>query len=64
MIRAGAPKQLWDNTLEYEGYIRANNGESVLKQLDKYFKLKEDLVGDPEVYLEAKLKRMRLENGV
>ena len=41
-----------------------HNGESVLKRLDKYFKLKEDLVGDLEVYLRAKLKRMRLENGV
>ena len=40
------------------------DGESVLKRLDKYFKLKEGSVGDPDVYLGAKLKRMRLENGV
>ena len=24
IIRAGAPKRFWDNTLEYEDYIRAN----------------------------------------
>ena len=40
------------------------DSESVLKRLDKYFKLKKGLVSDPEVYLGAKLKRIRLENGV
>ena len=38
--------------------------ESVLRQIDKYFKLKPSLIGDPDIYLEAKLSNMKLENGV
>ena len=37
---------------------------SVLKEVDKYFKLKPDSVGDPDIYLGSKLKQMTLENGV
>ncbi len=37
---------------------------SWLNQIDKYFPLKLDSVGDPDVYLEAKLTLMQLENGV
>ncbi len=33
-------------------------------QIDKYFLLKPDSVGEPDVYLGAKLKLMQLENGV
>ena len=36
----------------------------VLGQIDKYMKLKPDSVGDPDVYLGAKLKRVTVENGV
>ena len=62
-----------DDGTEYYAYVLLyvddalvvhHDGESVLKRLDKYFKLKEGSVGDPEVYLGAKLKKMRLENGV
>ena len=38
--------------------------ESVLWRINKYFKLKPSSIGDPDVYLGAKLKKMRLENGV
>ena len=38
--------------------------DSVLLQLDKYFLLKPDSVGEPDIYLGAKLKLMQLENGV
>ena len=67
------PEVRLDDGVEYYTYVLLyvddalvvhHDGESVLKRLDKYFKLKEGSVGDPEVHLEAKLKRMRLENGV
>ena len=38
--------------------------ESVLWQIDKYFKLNPSSIGDPDIYLGAKLKKMQLENGV
>ena len=38
--------------------------ESVLWRINKYFKLKPSSIGDPDIYLGAKLKKMRLENGV
>ncbi len=37
---------------------------SALKVLNKYFPLKPDSVGSPDIYLGAKLKLMQLENGV
>ena len=38
--------------------------ESVIRRIDKYFKLNPSSIGDPEIYLGAKLKKMRLENRV
>ena len=38
--------------------------DSILTQIDKYFLLKPDSVGELDVYLGAKLKLMQLENGV
>ena len=32
-----------------------NDAESVLRRKDNYFKLKPGLIGDPEIYLGAKL---------
>ena len=40
------------------------DAESVLRRIDNYFKLKPSSIGDPEIYLWAKLEKMRLENGV
>ena len=37
---------------------------SVLKQLDKYFQMKPGSIGDPDIYLGAKLRSVRLSNGV
>ena len=36
----------------------------VLSMIDKFMKLKPDSVGDPSVYLGAKLKRVQLDNDV
>ena len=41
-----------------------HNSLSVLERLDKYFQLKEGSVGDPDVYLGAKIRKVRLENDV
>ena len=41
-----------------------HDAESVLRRIDKYFKLKQSLIGDPEIYFWTKLKKMRLDNGV
>ncbi len=38
--------------------------DSVLKVINKYFPLKLNSVGAPDIYLGAKLKLMQLENGV
>ncbi len=41
-----------------------NHPGLILTQIDKYFPLKPDSVGEPDVYLGAKLKLMQLLNGV
>ena len=41
-----------------------HDAESVLWRIYKYFKLNLSSIGNPEIYLGAKLKNMWLENGV
>ena len=41
-----------------------HDAESVITKFDKYFKLKPDSVGEPDMYLGAKVRPMKLENGV
>ena len=41
-----------------------HNTLDVLMKIDKYFKLKPNLIGDTDIYLVAKLKKMRTANGV
>ncbi len=41
-----------------------NNPNALLTQIDNYFPLKPDLVGEPDVYLGAKLRLMQFENGI
>ena len=41
-----------------------HDAESVLQMIDKYFLLKPSSIGEPDIYLGAKLKKMQLENGV
>ena len=36
----------------------------VLEEINKFMKLKPDSVGDPDIYLGAKLKRVQLDNNV
>ena len=35
-----------------------------MQRLDKYFKLKPGSLGDPDIYLGAKLRKMQMHNGV
>ena len=41
-----------------------HNVITALKEIDKFFKMKEGSVGDPDFYLGAKLRKMTLPNGV
>lgn len=59
--------------VEYYSYILCyvddilvihHDSHSVLRLIDKYFPLKPGSVGDPDMYLGTKLRRMRLDNGV
>ena len=62
-----------DDGFEYYSYILCyvddvlvihHDSMSVLNRLDKYFPLKEGSAGDPDIYLGAKLREVRLPNGV
>ena len=41
-----------------------HDGEAALDEIDRFFKMKEGSIGDPDVYLGAKLRKVRLPNGV
>ena len=41
-----------------------HNVESGIRRIDKYFKLKQSLIGDLDIYLGSKLIKIRLKNGV
>ena len=41
-----------------------HNATDELYKLDKYFKMKDGSIGDPDMYLGAKLRKFTLHNGV
>jgi len=41
-----------------------HDGKSTLESLDRYFQMKEGSIGDPDLYLGAKLRKVTLPNGV
>ena len=62
-----------DNGVKYYEYVLlyvddclaiSHNAISVLIQLDKYFQMKPRSIGDPDIYLSAKLRSVRQNNGV
>lgn len=62
-----------DDGFEYYAYILFyvddclaihHDAESILKELDTYFAMKPGSIGDPDIYLGAKLRKVKLENGV
>ena len=42
----------------------SHNSEECLWKINKFFPMKEGSIGDPDIYLGAKLKQVRLDNGV
>ena len=65
--------EIREDGFEYYAYVLcyvddvlsiSHNAEEVLNRLDKYFRIKPGSLGDPDIYLGAKLKKMRLPNGV
>ena len=41
-----------------------HDGEQALHELDKFFQMKPGSIGDPDIYLGAKLRKVQLDNGV
>ena len=41
-----------------------HDGEQALHELDKYFQMKPGSIGDPDIYLGTKLRKVQLNNGV
>jgi len=41
-----------------------HDGQTASEELDYFFKMKDQSIGDPEMYLGAKIKKMVLPNGV
>jgi hypothetical protein len=37
---------------------------ALIREIDKFFKMKSGSIGDPDIYLGAKLREMQLPNGV
>jgi hypothetical protein len=43
----------------------SENAEGILRrEIGKYFELKEDSIGSPKIYLEGRVQRVQLDNGV
>ena len=62
-----------DDGLEYWAYVLLyvddclcihHDGEAALRELDKYFPMKKGSIGDPDVYLGSKIRKVKLPNGV
>jgi len=62
-----------DDGFEYYAYMLLyvddclsvhHDAMSALNELDYYFKMKEGSIGDPDIYLGGKLRKMKLANGV
>jgi hypothetical protein len=62
-----------DDNFAYYGYILLfvddclcinHDAEGALRQLDKYFPMKDGSIGDPDIYLGAKLRKIQLDNVV
>ena len=41
-----------------------HDAESVLTKVDKYFKLKPEPIGEPDIYLGVKVRLVKFKNGV
>jgi hypothetical protein len=62
-----AGSEYWEYVLLYtdDALVVSENGESLLRnELGRYFELKQDSIGPPELYLGGKMRQVELENGV
>ena len=66
MTRKGDGLEYYEYILLYVDDVLAigEDPENVLKKVDKYFGLKPGSMADPSIYLGAKVKQMRMSNGV
>ena len=48
----------------YDVMVIHHDADSVLRIIDKYFNLKPNSMGGPDIYLVEKLKKIKLENEV
>ena len=66
MTRKGDGLEYYEYILLYVDDVLAigEDPENVLKKVDKYFGLKPGSMADPSIYLGAKVKQMRMPNGV
>jgi len=66
MVRPEDGFEYWAYVLLYvdDCLVVHHDAESVLSRIDKYFKMKDGSIGDPDIYLGARLKKMTLNNGV
>ena len=59
-------KQYWEYVLLYtdDCLVISHRGEEVLRnQIGKYFELKEESIGPPDIYLGGKMRRIQLDDG-
>ena len=66
MIRPDDGVKYWAYVLLYVDDCLAihHDAEGALLEIDKYFQMKKDSIGDPDIYLGAKLRKITLDNGV
>ena len=66
MVRPSDGSEYYAYVLVYVDDVMVihHDAEAVLLRIDKYFKMKPGSIGDPDVYLGATIKKMRLANGV
>ena len=65
-VRPDDHYEYYSYILFYVDYIMIvhHDALSILEKIDKYFTLKPTSIGDPDIYLGAKLRKMNLPNGV
>ena len=66
MVRPRDGLECYGYILLYVDYVMVvhHNALYVLMNIDNYFKLALNLIGDPDIYLSAKLKKTRMDTGV
>ena len=66
MVRLSDGHKHYTYVLIYIGNVMVihHNAKAVILRINKYLKMKPGSIGDPDIYLGATIKKMRLQNGV